>query len=82
MSLSEKCSCGATIDFVPGLEIATAARLARDWRKSHRHDSVAQEEPEKPPLGFNTHAVSANTNDGEGEAEWEGMFAEPGARSD
>ena len=78
MSISEECSCGSKIDFVPGLDINVAARLVRDWRKGHRHDNN-KVEAEQKPMGFNLSAVSSDSHDGEGDTEWQGMFAAPDA---
>jgi hypothetical protein len=78
LAISERCSCGATIDTVPGLEIGIAARLVRDWRKSHRHGD-AKAEDQRKPMGFNTQSVSNTANDGEGDEEWQGMYASPDA---
>lgn len=57
MSVSENCSCGARIDFMPGIPVATALKALDRWRTDHRHDGIRP--VDKNPLGFDLGSVMA-----------------------
>lgn len=75
MSLAERCNCEASIEVGSHVPVEQAEEIISRWRESHLHSESATA---KPPMGFNTTAVSGETVNGEGDSEWSGMWAGAG----